>query len=59
MQILHQIDDLRLRGDVERAHRLVGDDELRFRRERAREADALSLPTRELVRLAVNRADTS
>jgi hypothetical protein len=39
MQILHQIEDLRLYGDVERAHGLVGDDELRFRRERAPAVD--------------------
>ena len=27
-QVRQQIDDLRLNGDVERGHRLVGDDEL-------------------------------
>ena len=42
MQILYQIDDLRLHGDVERAHGLVGDEELRFRRERARGRCAVS-----------------
>ena len=45
-----QVDDLRLDRDVERRHRLVGDDEVGVDRERARDADALALAARELVR---------
>ena len=44
--------DLRLDRDVERRDRLVGDDELRLQDERARDADALALAARELVRVA-------
>ena len=52
LQIHQQVDDLRLDGDVERRDRLVGDDERRVERERAREADALALAAAELVRIA-------
>ena len=40
-QILNLLEDLRLHGDVERADRLVADDELRVDRQRPRDADAL------------------
>ena len=53
LQVVEQVDHLRLDRDVERGHRLVGDDQLRVQRERARDADALTLPARELVRVAV------
>ena len=53
LQILHQVDHLRLNRDVERAHRLVGDDDLRIGRERAGDADALTLAAGELVRISV------
>src|SRR5207302_787898 len=52
LQLDEQIDDLRLDRDVERAQRLVGDDEARLDRERARDADALALAAGELVRIA-------
>ena len=55
LQLLEQVDDLRLDRDVERRHRLVADDELRVERERPREPDALALPAGELVRVAVGR----
>ena len=55
MHILNPIDDLRLHEDVERAHGLVRDDELRFRRG-AREADALSLATENSLRVTVGQA---
>ena len=48
-----QVDDLRLNRDVERGDRLVADEELRVQCERARKADALALPARELVRIPV------
>ncbi len=52
LQVLHQVDDLRLDRDVERGDRLVGDDEVRIERECAGEADALALAAAELVRVA-------
>ena len=53
LEILEQIEDLRLHRDVERRDRLVADDELRVHRERARDADPLPLAARELVREAI------
>src|SRR6185369_13344721 len=53
LQILEQIDDLRLHADVERAHRLVADDEFWFHRERTRDADALALAAAEFVRITM------
>ena len=52
LQVLEQVDDLRLDRDVERGDRLVADDELRLDRKRARDADALALAAGELVRIA-------
>ena len=43
LQVLHQVQHLRLHRDVERAHRLVGDDQARPRDQRARDGDALAL----------------
>ena len=53
LEVLEQVEDLRLHRDVERRHRLVADDQLRLQRERARDADPLALAARELVRVAV------
>ena len=53
LQPLEQVDDLGLDRDVERADRLVGDDEVRVERERPGDADALALAARELVRVAL------
>ena len=50
LEVLQQVEDLRLDGDVERGDRLVADDQLRVDRERPRDADALPLAARELVR---------
>src|ERR1700730_1701697 len=47
LQVLEQVDDLRLDGDVERRHRLITDDELRVQRKRSSDADALPLASRE------------
>ena len=52
-QVLEQRQDLRLHGDVERLDGLVGDQQLRFESESARDADALTLAAAELVREAV------
>ncbi len=50
LQVVEQVDDLRLDRDVERRDRLVADDQLRPQRERARDADPLALTARELRR---------
>ncbi len=55
LQILQQIDDLRLDRNVERGNRLVAHDQLGFGRERARNADALTLAAGEFVGPAVQR----
>ena len=52
LQVDQQVDDLRLDVHVERGDRLVGDDEFRLERERARNRDALALPAGKLVRVA-------
>jgi hypothetical protein len=51
LELLEQVDDLRLDRHVECADRLVGDDEVRPERERAGDADALALAAREFVRV--------
>ena len=53
LELLQQVDDLRLHRDVERRHRLVADDDLGVERQCPRHADALALPAGELVRVAV------
>ncbi len=52
LEVLQQVDDLRLHRNVERRHRLVADDEVGLHRERARDADALPLAAGKLVRVA-------
>src|SRR5206468_7834808 len=52
LQVLQQVDHLRLDRDIERRYRLVAHDEARLDRERPRDADALALAARELVRIA-------
>ena len=52
LQVEQQVDDLRLHRDVERRDRLVGDDQRRIERQRARDADALALAAGERVRKA-------
>ena len=53
LEVLEQVEDLRLHGDVERGDGLVADDELRVDGERARDPDPLALAAGELVRKAV------
>src|SRR5207245_174761 len=55
LQILQQVDDLRLDGDVERRDRLVADDQLGLRRKRPGNADALALAARNFVRSSTQR----
>src|SRR5690554_6330987 len=52
LKILEQVDDLGLDRDVERADRLVADDEVWVEGERARDADALALAAGEFMRIA-------
>ena len=54
LEVVEQVEDLALDRDVERADRLVADDELRVERQRPGDADALALAAGELVRVAVD-----
>ena len=54
LEVLEQVDDLRLDRHVERRDRLVADDEVGVERGDG-EADALPLASRELVRIATGR----
>ena len=50
-QVLHQFEDLRLDGDVERGGRLVGDDELRIAGKPDRDHHALAHAAGEMMRI--------
>jgi hypothetical protein len=52
LQVLQQVDDLRLDRDVERRHRLVADDQARLDRQGAGDGDALPLAAGEFVGVA-------
>ncbi len=52
-QILQQIDDLRLNGNVERRYRLIGQHELRTQGNRSRDADTLPLSAGKFVRITI------
>ena len=51
LEILQQIDNLRLHGHIQRADRFVANEQLRFNRQRASNPNALALPATELVRI--------
>ena len=53
LQVAEEVEHGRLDGDVERRHRLVGDQETRRHAQRTGEADPLALAPGELVRVAV------
>jgi hypothetical protein len=53
LELAKEIQDGRLHRDVERGHGLVGDEHPRLEHEGSGERDALTLPARELVRVAV------
>jgi hypothetical protein len=59
LEVAHQVEDLRLHRYVERRGRLVADDELRLRRQRTGDGDALTLAAGEFVRIlsAVSRVE--
>ena len=52
-QSFHQVDDLRLDGDIQRRGRLVGDQHPRIARERDRDHHPLAHAARKLVRIVV------
>ena len=52
LQVLEEVQDLRLDRDVEGGDRFVADQEVRFQGERAGDADALALAAREGMRIA-------
>ena len=54
LQLAHQIEDLRLQGDVERGGRLVGDQQRGIAGQRHRDHDALAHAAGELVRIFVD-----
>ena len=54
LELVEQVDDLRLDRDVERGDRLVEHDQLRVDRQRAGDPDPLALAAGELVREAVD-----
>ena len=53
LQFGEEVQHLRLHRDIERGDRLVGYDEARTRRDRARNRDALPLSSGQFVRVAV------
>ena len=55
LELQHQVEDLRLDGDVERGGRLVGDQHLRIAGQRHGDHHALAHAARELVRIFVER----
>ena len=52
-QVVEEVEDGGLNGDVERGRRLVGDQQLRIARERDRDHHALAHPAREAVRVVL------
>src|SRR3990172_1091709 len=55
LQLLQQVDDLRLDGDVEGRERLITDEELRLHRQGPSDGDALPLSAGELVWVAAGQ----
>src|SRR4029077_1456190 len=53
LQVLEQVDDLRLDRDVQSRNRLIANDERRGNRQSTSDADALALTPRKLVRIPV------
>ena len=56
LQILQQIDDLRLDGNIKRRDSLIAHNKARAQDQRAGNADALALATGKLMRKAIQRA---
>lgn len=51
LQILHQVDDLRLNRNIQRRNRFVRDDQPRLDRQSPRDGGALTLPAGKLERI--------
>src|ERR1700730_18525619 len=56
LELLEQVHDLGLNGNIERRDWFVRDDEIGIYGERARDADPLALATREFVRVSFDEA---
>src|SRR5690606_26401761 len=54
LQILHEIDDLRLDRHVQGRNRFVANNKLRLDRQSSGDANSLTLPARELVRITTD-----
>ena len=52
-ELVDEVENLRLYGDIERRHRLVRHDQLRACDDRTGDPDSLALTTRELMRIAI------
>ena len=52
-KFLQRVEDLGLDGDVERGHRLVGNNQLGPQHQRRRDADSLPLPACERIGIAI------
>jgi hypothetical protein len=59
LQALEQVEHLGLDRDVQRADRLIADDQLGLERQCAGNADALTLPTTEFVRVYAGMGNTA
>ena len=57
LQILQQVQDDRLHGNIKRSRRLVENDELWMQRDRPRDADAGLLAAGQLMRKAIQQID--
>lgn len=55
LQLVEQVQHLRLHGEVQRGDRLVTDDHVGVQRQGTGDPDALALPTGELLRVFVGR----
>jgi hypothetical protein len=53
LKATQKVHDLRAHADIERRDRFIENQQLRSKRERARDVDALALSTGKLVRMAV------
>ena len=54
LDLLEQVNHLRLNRHIQRTHRLVANNQLGLQNQRAGDADALALAAGKLVRVAVN-----
>ena len=55
LQVHHQVQDLRLDGNVQCGYRLITDNELGIQRQGSRNADTLTAPAVQLMRIGINK----